>query len=97
MLIKLTKEKMEESFLQYLEGIFEHPEIISATVRDIVITRETIDKAGRQAFEVGFHDIYSDIDLSVKETILIASGLFRFRLWENYTAKIILSAVIWQI
>ena len=66
MLIKLAKEKMEESFLQYLEGIFEHPEIISAAVRDIVITRETIDKAGRQAFEVGFHDIYSDIDLSVK-------------------------------
>lgn len=66
MIIKLTKEKMEESFLHYLDDIFRHPEIISATVRDIVITRETIIEAGKQAFSEGFHDIYSDIDLSVK-------------------------------
>ncbi len=66
MLIRLSKEKMEESFLQYLEDIFQHPEISSAVVRDIVITRETIHEAGPQAFQAGFHDIYSDTDLSVK-------------------------------
>ncbi|MBE5957234.1 MAG: hypothetical protein E7254_00015 [Lachnospiraceae bacterium] len=62
----MTKDNMEEAFLRYLEDIFQHPEIISAAVRDIVITRETRCEAGKQAFEAGFHDIYSDIDLSVK-------------------------------
>ena len=66
MSIDLTKEKMEESFLQYLGDIFKHPEVKSAAVREIVITRETIKDAGMQAFEAGFHDLYSDIDLSVK-------------------------------
>ena len=66
MLINLTKEKMEESFLHYLDYIFRHPEIISATVRDIVITREKKIETGKQAFNAGFHDIYSDIDLSLK-------------------------------
>ena len=66
MKIGLSKEKMEESFLQYLVDIFQHPEITSAGVRDIVITRETINETGKQAFEAGFHDIYSDTDLSVK-------------------------------
>lgn len=64
--INLTKEKMEESFQHYLEEIFKHPEITSAAVRDIVITRETMIEAGKQAFYAGFHDIYSDIDLSVR-------------------------------
>ena len=64
--VKMTKDNMEEAFLRYLEDIFQHPEIISAAVRDIVITRETRCEAGKQAFEAGFHDIYSDIDLSVK-------------------------------
>ena len=64
--INLTKEKMEESFQHYLEEIFKHPEITSAAVRDIVITRETMIEAGKQAFDAGFHDIYSDIDLSVR-------------------------------
>ena len=65
MITKMTKEKMEESFLQYLTEIFKLSEIKSAAVRDIVITRKTLDTAGKQAFEVGFHDIYSDIDLSL--------------------------------
>ena len=66
MSIDLTKENMEESFLQYLGDIFKRPEVKSAAVREIVITRETIKDAGMQAFEAGFHDLYSDIDLSVK-------------------------------
>lgn len=66
MLIRLSKEQMEALFLQYLEDIFKHPEIMSAAVRDTVITRETVTETGKQAFNAGFHDIYSDIDLSVK-------------------------------
>ena len=37
MQISLTKEKMEELFLQYLQGIFEHPEISSACVKGVDI------------------------------------------------------------
>ena len=65
-MISLSKESMLDAFLKYLEEIFEHPEIYNARVRDIVITRETINDAGKEAFEAGFHDIYSDIDLSLK-------------------------------
>ena len=69
MLIDLTKDKMEESFLKYLGDIFTHQEIKSASVRDIVISRETINDAGKQAFDAGYHDIYSDIDLHVKVSL----------------------------
>lgn len=63
---QLSKEKMEELFLQYLQGIFKHTEISSTCVKGVVITRDTIEEAGKRAFESGFHDFYSDIDLSVK-------------------------------
>ena len=66
MKIILSKEKMEESFLKYMEEIFAHPEIVNARVKDIVVTRENLKEAGRQAFEAGFHDIYSDSDLHIK-------------------------------
>ena len=64
-----SKESMEEAFLQYLEDIFKHPEIISAAVKEIVITRGTVKTSGTKAFEAGFHDLYSDTDLSVKACI----------------------------
>lgn len=57
---------MEESFMEYMDDIFRHPEIISACVKENVITRETLKEAGRRAFEAGFHDVYSDTDLSLK-------------------------------
>lgn len=66
MQISLTKEKMEELFLQYLQGIFEHPEISSACVKGVDITRETLETAGKKAFESGFHDLYSDADIYVR-------------------------------
>ncbi|MCR5201377.1 MAG: hypothetical protein K6C38_09720 [Saccharofermentans sp.] len=66
MVISLTKERMEELFLQYLQEIFEHPEIRSCCVKGIVISRETLEDAGKKAFESSFHDLYSDVDLSVK-------------------------------
>ena len=66
MLIDLNKESMEALFLQYLGEIFERPEVVSATVKEVVITRETIAEAGKKAFEASFHDTYSDVDLSLK-------------------------------
>ena len=66
MLISLSKEKMQELFLQFLQDIFKHPEIISCCVKKITITRETLEESGRKAFDASFHDLYSDVDLSVR-------------------------------
>ena len=52
-------------FLQYLGEIFEHSEVRSACVKDVTISRETMSEAGKKAFEACFHDLYSDIDISV--------------------------------
>ena len=64
--IKLTKESMEDAFLKYLNEIFDHSEIVSACVKENIITRETLEENGRRAFEAGFHDVYSDVDLKLK-------------------------------
>jgi len=66
MLINLSKESMEALFLQYLGDIFAHPEVVNATVKEVVITRETMEEAGKNAFNASFHDLYSDVDISVK-------------------------------
>ena len=66
MLIDLTKEKMEALFLQFLGEIFAYPEVVSATVKEVLITRETMEETGMKAFEASFHDLYSDVDISVK-------------------------------
>lgn len=66
MVIRLTKENMTELFIKYLEGIFDLPEVICAEVKGVVITGETVQDAGKQAFEAGFHDLYSDIDLLLR-------------------------------
>ena len=66
MFIDLTKEKMEALFLQFLGEIFAHPEVVSATVKEVLITRATMEEAGKKAFEASFHDLYSDVDISVK-------------------------------
>lgn len=64
--VSLTKDKMEAAFLEYLEDIFSKREVISADVKGVVITRETAEDVRRQAFEAGFHDAYSDTDISIK-------------------------------
>ena len=43
----LTKEFKEESFIKFMGEIFAHPEIISGSVKEIVITRETPVESGR--------------------------------------------------
>ena len=65
-LLTLTKEFMEESFIQYLGDVFKHPEIESVCVKKNLITRDTVNENGRKAFEAGFHDVYSDADLVMK-------------------------------
>ena len=55
-MIRLSRESMEEAFVKYLETVFEHPEIIRASVRNIVINRENMEDAGKRAFEACFHD-----------------------------------------
>ena len=65
-MIRLTRDSMESAFEQYMETVFALPEVISAGVRDITITRENAGDAVKRAFEAGFHDIYSDVDLSVR-------------------------------
>ena len=65
-MIHLSRESMESAFERYLERIFELPEVVSASVRDITIHRRDIRDAGKRAFESGYHDCCSDIDLSVK-------------------------------
>lgn len=64
--VRLTKQDMERSFLQYMEELFRLPEIVSACVKEHKITRENINETAGPAFETGFHDIYSDTDLMLK-------------------------------
>lgn len=59
MMIRLSGEFMESAFGKYLETVFEHPEIISAGVRNTAITCENMEDAGKRAFEAGYHDCYS--------------------------------------
>ncbi len=64
--VSITKKYMEEMFSQYLRKLFVLPEVISCGVKGITITRENIDKYSKQAFEAGYHDIYSDVDLHIE-------------------------------
>ena len=64
--IELSKETMEKALDAFLDGIFALPEIESAKVRDVIITRKDRESTVRKAFEAGWHDSYSDVDLSVK-------------------------------
>ena len=50
-MIRLSRESMEEAFVKYLETVFEHPEIIRASVRNIVINRKNTEDAEKRAFE----------------------------------------------
>ncbi len=65
-MIHLTRESMGSAFEKYLRAVFGLPEIIGASVRNISIGRDNIGEAGKRAFEAGFHDCCSDVDLLVK-------------------------------
>ena len=66
MTIDLSKEKMEIALDTFLDRIFAHPEVESAKVRDVKLTRENKEDSVRKAIGAGYHDRYSDVDLSVK-------------------------------
>ena len=65
-MIRFSRESMEAAFERYLKTVFERPEVVSAGVRKITIDHENMEEAGKRAFDAGFHDCCSDIDLSVK-------------------------------
>ena len=65
-MICLSKESMEKAFQKYLECLFKLQEIKSARVRDITIDRANMGYAAARAFEAGYHDCFSDVDLSVR-------------------------------
>ena len=64
-MVDLSKEATEKYFEEYMDRIFSLPEIMSAKVRDITITRDNKKDTVGRAFETGYHDCCSDIDLSV--------------------------------
>ena len=65
-MICLSKESMEKAFQKYLECLFELREIKSVRVRDIMVDRENMGSAAARAFEAGYHDCFSDVDLLVR-------------------------------
>lgn len=66
MKVCLSKQTMENAFFAFLKEIFSLPEIVSIKVRDKTITRDNMAIASQSAFDIGYHDCYSDIDLSLK-------------------------------
>lgn len=64
-MVDLSKGTTENYFEEFIDRIFLFPEIESAKVRDIIITRENKKENVRRAFETGYHDCCSDIDLSI--------------------------------
>ena len=53
MVIELSKGKMERALDEFLDRVFALPEIESAKVRDIIISRENREISVRKAFEAG--------------------------------------------
>ena len=64
-MICLSRQIMESEFVKYIDKIFKFPEVKNAKVRDVVIDRDNKDNTIKQAFDIGYHDCYSDIDLSI--------------------------------
>lgn len=64
-MIYLSEQIMKSEFEKYIEKIFKLPEIKNAKVRDVIIDRDNKDNTIKQAFDIGYHDCYSDIDFSI--------------------------------
>ena len=64
-MICLSRQIMESEFEKYIDKIFKLPEVKNAKVRDVIIDRDNKDNTIKQAFDIGYHDCYSDIDLSI--------------------------------
>lgn len=64
-MICLSRQMMESEFEKYIDKIFKLPEIKNVKVRDVIIDRDNKTDTIKQAFDIGYHDCYSDIDLSI--------------------------------
>ena len=64
-MIYLSRQMMESEFEKYIDKIFKLPEIKNVKVRDVIIDRDNKTDTIKQAFDIGYHDCYSDIDLSI--------------------------------
>ena len=64
-MICLSRQMMESEFEKYIDKIFKLPEIKNVKVRDVIIDRDNKTDTIKQAFDIGYHDRYSDIDLSI--------------------------------
>ena len=83
-MMRLSVENMGSAFEKYLRAVFEKPEVVSARVRDVIIDRDNMGSAGKRAFEAGYHDCYSDIDLKVRVRLppdgSVAPGMYMERI-----------------
>jgi len=64
-MISLTKKQMESSFVSFCEAIFRLPEIESIKVRTVTIRRGDLHETAKEAVAIGYHDCYSDTDMSL--------------------------------
>ena len=64
-MISLTKKQMESSFVSFCEAIFRLPEIESIKVRTVTIRRGDYRETAKEAVSIGYHDCYSDTDMSL--------------------------------
>ncbi len=64
-MISLTREQTEASFASFCEELFRLPEIESIRVRSVTVCREDWRETAKEAVAVGYHDCYSDTDMSL--------------------------------
>ena len=64
-MISLTREQTEVSFASFCEELFRLPEIESIRVRNVTVCREDWRETAKEAVAVGYHDCYSDTDMSL--------------------------------
>ena len=64
-MISLTREQTEASFASFCEELFRFPEVESISVRSVTVRREDLRETAREAVAVGYHDCYSDTDMSL--------------------------------
>jgi hypothetical protein len=64
-MICLSRQIMESEFEKYINKIFKLPEVENAKVRDVIIDRANKADTIKKAFDIGYHDCYSDIDFSI--------------------------------
>lgn len=71
--VKRDKDTVEKELYEFVQIIFLLPEICSAQVRNIVITKgtkdELVQEKVKKMVEACYHDYYSDVDLSVNVSI----------------------------